>query len=373
MLPSLLLNYLGQAAMLVAYPERISNPFFLMAPEWAKIPLVVLSTLATVIAAQAVITGAYSVSKQAQSLGLLPRLNIKQTSHKERGQIYIPAVNWLLFAGVMTLLLVFQSSARLATAYGLAVTGTFLMTTSLFTWYAATVRHWKKWQLVLFVAGLGSIELALFSANAIKLFLGGWIPLSIGTVLVFTMVTWRHGLRMLFNRRNEITPGWDEFICGLHGKELATVLGTAIYLHLNQATPPAALETNVRFNHMLHENIIVIRVITTSWPRVLRSRRVTVDHITSDPHITRLTLNYGFFEAPNVAAAIPLIKKEGVHVDEKPFYYTGRLSLVPGENKEMAAWRKKVFFFLYHNQAQPIGYFHLPPKRTIDYNSRLIL
>ena len=372
-LPSLLLNYLGQAAMLVAHPEHISNPFFLMAPKWATIPLVVVSTLATVIAAQAVITGAYSVSKQAQSLGLLPRLTIKQTSHKERGQIYIPAVNWLLFAGVMTLLLVFQSSARLATAYGLAVTGTFLLTTSLFTWYAATVRHWKKWQLVLFAAGLGSIELALFSANAIKLFLGGWIPLTIGTVLVFTMVTWRHGLRMLFNRRNEITPGWDEFIAGLREKNVATVPGTALYLHLNQETPPAALETNVRFNHVLHENIIVIRVITTSWPRVLRSQRVTVDTICNDPHITRLTLNYGFFETPDIAAAIPLIRKQGVRVDEKPFYYTGRLSLVPGDNTEMMTWRKKVFFFLYHNQAQPISYFRLPPKRTIDYNSRLVL
>ena len=366
-LPALVLNYLGQAGMLVDHPERITNPFFLMVPSWATVPLVCVATLATVIAAQAVITGAFSVSKQAQSVGLLPRLAIRQTSNKERGQIYIPAVNWLLFAGVMVLLVVFQSSARLATAYGLAVTGTFLMTTSLFTWYAATVRHWKPWRVVAFAAGFGVIEIALFSANAVKLFLGGWIPLTIGVTIIFTMLTWRHGMRMLIARRKEITIGWGD----VHAP--VTVPGTAIYLHLNHDTPPSALETNVRFNHCLHEHNIIVRVVTSSWPRVLRSQRVTVDKVIGDGHITFVTLTYGFFETPDVPEALPLLRRAGVAVDDKPFYFTGRMMLVNGPNTEMTRLRKKVFAFLYRTQAQPVSYFRLPATRTVNYTSRLIL
>lgn len=366
-LPALVLNYLGQAAMLVAHPERTVNPFFLMVPSWATVPLVCVATLATVIAAQAVITGAFSVSKQAQSVGLLPRLVIRQTSNKERGQIYIPAVNWLLFAGVMVLLVVFQSSARLATAYGLAVTGTFLMTTSLFTWYAATVRHWKPWRAVAFAAGFGVIEFSLFSANAVKLFLGGWIPLAIGITIIVTMVTWRHGMRMLIARRKKITIGWADV------RATVTVPGTAIYLHLNHDTPPSALETNVRFNQALHEHIIIVRVVTASWPRVLRSQRVTIDKVMGDGQITFVTLTYGFFESPDVPATLPLLWRAGVAVDDKPVYFTGRMSLIDGPNREMNKLRKKLFFFLYRTQAQPVSYFRLPATRTVNYTTRLIV
>lgn len=371
--PSLVLNYLGQAALLVHTPAAKSNPFFLMAPAWAQLPLVIMATMATVIASQAVISGAFSVSKQAMNLGLLPRLSVRQTSSKEKGQIYIPAVNWLLFGGVMLLLMIFRSSERLATAYGLAVTGTFLMTTGLFLMYVRSVKGWATWKLVLTAVVFGSFEVMFFSANAVKLFHGGWIPLSIGVVIVFIMVTWRQGLRMLFNRRMEITDDWQGFLTKVRSQQLAVVPGTAIYLHLNPLTPPQALETNIRFNHMIHERVVIIRVLTSSWPRVFDGRRVTVDNVIEDLNITTVTVRFGFFEAPNMPSVIHILREQGVEIPDEPFYFTSKMSLIQGENHGMAPWRKKIFFFLYQNQAQPLSYFKLPPKRTVAFDSRLIL
>lgn len=371
--PALVLNYLGQAALLINSPDSKSNPFFMMAPSWAQIPLVITATIATVIASQAVISGAFSVSKQAQNLGLLPRLTIRQTSSKEMGQIYIPAINWMLFAGVIVLLLVFRSSERLATAYGLAVTGTFLMSTCLFLMYARIVRGWAVWKLVIAGVAFGTIEFLFFSANAVKLFHGGWIPLTIGLVIVFLMVTWRQGLRMLFNRRQEITESWDSFLERIAENNISVLPGTAVYLHLNPSTPPMALETNVRFNRMIHENVIVLRILTSSWPRVPHDERVTVDREESNPHITWVTARFGFFEFPNLQSVLPCLHEAGLDVAEKPYFFTSKLSLVHGESREMAPWRKRFFFFLYRNQAQPLGYFKLPPKRTVAFDSQLTL
>ena len=371
--PSLVLNYLGQSALLIHSPESKANPFFLMAPSWAQLPLVIMATMATVIASQAVISGAYSVSKQAMNLGLLPRLTIRQTSSKEKGQIYIPAINWLLFVGVIALLLIFQSSERLATAYGLAVTGTFLMTTSLFLMYMRSVKGWAYWKLAIVAVVFGAFEVLFFTANAVKLFHGGWIPLSIGMVIVFLMVTWRQGLRMLFNRRMEITDNWEGFLTKVRSQKLAVVPGTAIYLHLNPLTPPQALETNVRFNHMIHERIVIIRVLASSWPRIDADRRVTVGTKVKEPNITFVTVRFGFFEAPNMPATIETLRAKGVKIPDQPFYFTSKMSLIQGENKSLSTWRKRVFFFLYHNQAQPLAYFNLPPKRTVAFDSRLTL
>ena len=371
--PALVLNYLGQAALLIHNPESKSNPFFLMAPSWAQIPLVITATVATVIASQAVISGAFSVSKQAQNLGLLPRLTIRQTSSKERGQIYIPVVNWMLFIGVIALLLAFRSSERLATAYGLAVTGTFLMSTSLFLIYARIVKRWAIWKLVIAGVAFGSFESMFFSANAVKLFHGGWIPLTIGLSIVFLMVTWRQGLRMLFNRRAEITESWDSFLEKVRKSDITVLPGTAVYLHLNPATPPMALETNVRFNRMIHERVIVLRILTTSWPRISDERRVTVDSETEDPRISNVTVRFGFFEFPSMESILPSLRDAGLEVSEKPFFFTSKLSLVFGDSTELSPWRKRFFFFLYRNQAQPLGYFKLPPKRTVAFDSQLTL
>ncbi|QNH95655.1 potassium transporter Kup [Corynebacterium anserum] len=371
--PSLVLNYLGQSALLVNTPEAKVKPFFLMAPSWAQLPLVIIATMATVIASQAVISGAFSVSKQAMNLGLLPRFSVRQTSSKEKGQIYLPAINWLLFVGVMLLLLIFRSSERLATAYGLAVTGTFLMTTGLFLMYARSVKNWAVWKLVVAALAFGTFEALFFSANAVKLFHGGWIPLTIGICIVFIMVTWRQGLRMLFERRMDITDNWNGFLTKVRAQQLVTVPGTAIYLHLNPLTPPQALETNVRFNHMIHERVVIIRGLTSSWPRVYDDRRVSVDTEFTDPNITLVTVRFGFFEAPNMPNAIKILRKEGVNIPDEPFYFTSKMSLIDGEESAMSSWRKKVFFFLYHNQAQPLSYFALPPKRTVAFESRLTL
>ena len=371
--PSLVLNYLGQAALLINTPEAKSNPFFLMAPSWAQLPLVLTATVATVIASQAVISGAFSVSKQAQNLGLLPRLTIRQTSSVERGQIYIPVINWLLFVGVVVLLLVFRSSERLATAYGLAVTGTFLMSTCLFLIYARIVRHWAVWKLVLAAVAFGTFEILFFTANAVKLFHGGWIPLTIAIVIVFLMITWRQGMRMLFNRRREITEDWDRFFERVREQRITVLPGTAVYLHLNPDTPPMSLETNIRFNKMIHERVIVLSILTTSWPRVSEDQRITVDRESADPNIWWVTARFGFFEFPNLQSIIPGMKEAGLTISEKPYFFTSKMSLVQGESREMSPWRKRIFFFLYRNQAQPLGYFKLPPKRTMAFDSQLTL
>ena len=254
--PALTLNYLAQGALILRDPTARANPFFLLLPHWARMPMVVLATAATVIASQAVISGAFSVSRQALRLGFLPHLRIRQTSRHEYGQIYIAGVNWGLFAAVAVVVLTFRSSARLATAYGVAVTGTFLITTTLFLVVARALWHWKTWQLVVFGVVFGGIELTYFGANLTKVTHGGWLTLLIAAGVFTAMVTWQRGREIVTARRFEKEGLLLDFIAGVRADGVPRVPGTAVFPHPNNQTTPLALRANVAHNHVLHERIV---------------------------------------------------------------------------------------------------------------------
>jgi KUP system potassium uptake protein len=277
--PALTLNYLGQAALILTDPHAVDNPFYRLAPGWAQLPLVVLATCATVIASQAVISGAFSVSRQAVRLGYLPPLTVRHTSTQESGQIYLPAVNWLLFGGVLMLIVVFGSSNRLATAYGLAVTGTLLLTTTLFVIYATNAWHWARWKLVLVAIVFGGVELTFLTANLTKIVHGGWLPLLVATVVATVMTTWQRGRRIVTTRRVEVEGPLLDFVDKLNADGIARVPGTAVFPHPTKQTAPLALRANVEFNHVLHERVVIVSVQSENVPHVPPGDRVTIDQL----------------------------------------------------------------------------------------------
>ncbi|MGI8880486.1 MAG: potassium transporter Kup, partial [Jatrophihabitans sp.] len=264
--PALSINYLGQGALILHDPKAAANPFFFMAPSWGRIPLVVLATLATVIASQAVISGAFSVTRQAMRLGFLPHLTVRHTSTRESGQIYVPAVNWLLFAGVLILMFTFRSSSRLATAYGLAVTGTLLLTTTLFLIAAHSIWYWRRWQLVSTAVVFGGIELMFFAANLTKVVHGGWLPLVIGALVITVMTTWQRGRRMVTDLRVGLEGPMADFVDRLQLAPVTVVPGTAVFPHPTKETVPLALRANVEFNRVLHEHVVIVSIVSENVP-----------------------------------------------------------------------------------------------------------
>jgi KUP system potassium uptake protein len=375
--PALVLNYLGQAALVLDDPTAISNPFYLLAPGWARLPLVVLATFATVIASQAVISGAYSVSRQAVRLGYLPHLTIRHTSREESGQIYLPAVNWLLFGGVLILIAVFQSSQRLATAYGLAVTGTLLLTTSLFLTYAATAWGWARWKIVLVAVVIGGLELTYLGANLTKVASGGWLPLLIAAIVVTVMTTWQRGRRIITSRRGDREGSLMDFVEKLRGLNLTRVPGLAVFPHPTKKTAPLALRANVEFNHVLHERVVIVSVLTSTVPYVPADRRVTVDELGyGDDGILHLTAHFGFQDDQDLPEVLRLaqgLTPELDHDPETASYYLSRITIEHGRQRGMSGWRKRLFIGLSHNAANPAAYFHLPVDRTVVMGSRIEL
>ncbi len=375
--PCLTLNYLGQGALVLHDKKAIDNPFFLLTPSWARIPMVILATVATVIASQAVISGAYSVSRQAVRLGFLPNLTVRQTSKEESGQIYVPGVNWLLFGGVLVLMLTFQSSSKLATAYGLAVTGTFVITTTLFLIVAATVWHWARWKLFTIGIVFGVVELSYFGANAVKVVSGGWLPLLIAAVLTTTMTTWQLGRRIVTKRRRELEGPLQDFIDELHEREPARVPGTAVFPHPTKETTPLALRANVDFNHVLHEHVVLVSVMTENVPYIPMDERIEVDGLVhTDDGIVHLLVRFGFQDEQD----IPDMLRHAVGMsDELQFdpedasYFLSRLALNRGDSEGMATWRKRLFIGLAHNAANPAANFCLPIDRTVVMGAHLDL
>jgi KUP system potassium uptake protein len=368
--PCLVLDYLGQGALVLHDPHAVSNPFYLLAPHWARIPMVVLATAATVIASQAVISGAYSVSRQAVRLGYLPNLTVRQTSTRESGQIYVPAVNWLLFASVLGLMVAFGSSSRLATAYGIAVTGTFLITTTLFLVVAATVWHWARWKLVLAGAVFGIVELGYFAANLTKVVSGGWLPLLIATVVVTVMTTWQRGRRIVTARRTELEGSLQEFVEEVRGRRLTRVPGTAVFPHPTKQTTPLALRANVDFNHVLHEHVLIVTVQVANVPYVPPDRRIDVDELEhSDDGIVHLAATFGFQDEQDLPAVLRQAKGMCRELDEidtdDAYYFLSRLMIQHGSTPGMAKWRKRLFIGLAHNAANPATLFCLPENRTV--------
>jgi KUP system potassium uptake protein len=376
--PCLTLNYLGQGALVLHQPGAIANPFFLLGPHWARIPLVVLATIATVIASQAVISGAYSVSRQAVRLGYLPNLTVRHTSKHESGQIYVPAVNWLVFGSVLVLVVAFRSSQKLATLYGFAVTGTFLIDTTLFLIVAASMWHWSRARLITIGVLFGAVELAYFGANVTKIASGGWLPLCIALAISTVMLTWQTGRQIVTRRRQAMEGPLQDFVDDMQVRELVRVPGTAVFPHPTKETTPLALRANVEANHVLHEHVVLVSVRVENVPYISEAQRVTIDQLVHrNDGIVHLELRFGFQDEQDIPEALRLAI--GSAADELDFdaenatYFISRLAITRGDADGMATWRKRIFIGLAHNAANPAERFCLPLDRTVVMGSHLDL
>jgi len=375
--PSLMLNYLGQGALVLHEKQAIGNPFFHLAPDWAQIPMVVLATVATVIASQAVISGAYSVSRQAVRLGYLPNLTIRHTSKQEGGQIYVPAINWTLFGGVLLLMVSFRSSSRLATAYGLAVTGTFVITTTLFLVVAHKDWKWARWKLITAGVVFGSVELMYVGANLTKVVSGGWLPLVIAAVVVTMMTTWQAGRRIVTARRIDLEGPLQQFVDALHDRRLPRVPGTAVFPHPTKETTPLALRANVEFNQVLHEHVVILSAQVLNVPHVTEDERIQVDPLFyADDGIVHIEVSFGFQDEQDLPAALQLAKGRSDELEFDPVdasYFVSRLAIQRGTGGGLASWRKRLFIGLAHNAANPAAGFCLPIDRTVIMGAHLDL
>ncbi|MFQ5529015.1 MAG: potassium transporter Kup [Gemmatimonadota bacterium] len=370
-LPGLLLNYFGQGAMVMADPSTIEHPFFLMAPGWALVPLIILTTAATVIASQAVISGAFSLTRQAVQLGYLPRVGINHTSEKEIGQIYIPGINWLLMLASIGLVIGFRSSSNLAHAYGVAVTTDMVFTTILFAFVANKRLGWPTWAAAAIILAFLGIDLAFWGANLPKIPHGGWFPLVVAGGLFAIMTTWRRGRQVLYRMFKDRTLPVDLFLKSIERNPPVRVPGTAVYMHGGRdATPPALLH-NLKHNKVLHDHVILLSVHTKDMPRVPREERVDVEEL--DGGIVRVAVYYGFTQDPHIPAALANACAKGL-LDFKPMettYFLGRERLIAVKKPPMRMWRARLFALLARNATGATDFFQLPPNRVVELGTQL--
>jgi KUP system potassium uptake protein len=377
--PACILNYLGQGALILGHPASISNPFFLLAPGWARLPMVFLATVATVIASQAVISGAFSVAHQAGQLGYLPRLRIQYTSEELMGQIYVPWINWLLLVAVLTLVLAFRTSAALAYAYGTAVTGTITITTLLFFYYARQRWRWPLWIVLAGGGVLIAIDLLFFAANLTKLTHGAWFPLLIGIIAFTIFTTWQRGRELVTLERVREEGPLPEFIAQLHAMKppLHRVPGTAIFLNRGKATAPLALRANVEHNEILHEEVLILSIETTPAPHITDAERLQIDDLGyKDDRIIHVTARFGYMDQTNVPGLLPLIRDAAIESpldQDRLSYFVSRIELVQGHAPGMSRWRKRLFIATSRITADAAEYFRLPRERTVIMGSRIEL
>ena len=374
--PALTLNYLGQGAEILEDPSAVANPFFRLAPTWARLPLVALATLATVIASQAVISGAFSVSRQAARAGLLPRLNVKHTSKFEGGQIYIGSINWILFMGVLLLIGVFRSSEALASAYGLAVTGTLLLEMSIFLVLARFVWKVQVWKIVVAVVLILGAEVVFFLANIAKLLHGGWLPLLIAGIVVVLMMTWRTGNAQVDARRREIEGPLSDFIDMVNQQRIPRVPGLAVFPHPNKETTPLALRQNLEFNHALHQNIAIVTIVNENVPHIRHVDRAVVDDLGyRDDGIIHISYHVGFNDSQHVPRALDWARDrnpELIELDpDKAHYFLSSLRLTRRDVPTWPRWRRALFLSLARSAADRTTVFHLPLERTIVMGGQL--
>jgi KUP system potassium uptake protein len=375
--PALILNYMGQGALILRDPKAIDNPFFLLIPHWGRIPMIGLATIATVIASQAVISGAFSVTRQAVQLGFLPRLTIRHTS-REAGQVYVPAVNWGIFVAVVLLVIGFGSSQHLAAAYGIAVTGTLAIDTVLFFVVVHILWGKPKWLAVGGAAAFLIVDLTFFSANLPKVVHGGWFPLAIAAVVFVVLTTWQRGREIVTAKRTELEGPLRDFVEEIRDPEqpISRSPRTGIFLDANPETTPLALRANVEHNCVLHDSVVIVTVLTLNVPHVDEDERVTVDDLGyRDDGITHVTARFGFQDDLDVPRTLRRAAKrlEREADFEHVSYFLSRISIVPGKTPGMALWRKKLFIAIARNAASPVPYFHLPDDRTVVMASHVEL
>ena len=364
-LPALALNYLGQGAMLLAHPERIENPFFLLYPSWALLPMVLLATVATIIASQAVITGTFSITQQAMQLGLLPRMRVLRTSETEKGQIYIPRVNWWLLTAVVFLAVLFKSSSALAAAYGIAVTGDMVITASLVFVVAWRFWRWPAAVAALVIAPFLLIELVFLSANALKLLHGGWVPLTIGAVLVTAMWTWRRGSALVAEEIHRRRVPLSDFERMAEAGSLLRSPGTAVFLTGSPGDTPGALMHNVKHNHVLHARNFILHVVADDLPRIPEANRVTVKPL-SDV-FTCVTVRFGFMELPDLPRALA---GAGFDVEGLSYFLTRRV-LIASPETGMPVWQDRLYLAMARAATDASRYFRIPVDRAVEIGARI--
>ncbi|PPD18046.1 MAG: potassium transporter Kup [Methylotenera sp.] len=369
-LPALLMNYFGQGALMLHNADSIKNPFYIMAPEWALFPLIILATLATVIASQAVITGAFSVSRQALQLGYLPRMHIQHTSESEQGQVYMPRVNWGLMIAVMALVIGFGSSGDLAAAYGIAVTGDMVITTLLASVVFREIWRWSKLKTGLLVALFLVIDLAFFGANVLKIPDGGWVPLVIGVIIFVLMLTWKNGRTLVYNRLKSESMAIEPFIEAVGAHPPQRVPGIAVFMTPNPDGVPHAMLHNLKHNKVLHEKVMILTVKFLDVPHTNLEERVTVEAMLHEFY--RVTVRYGFKDEPDLPRDLLLCAGRGLSVDPMDTsFFIGKEILIASEKSGMAIWRKKIFVGLFRTAETITNQFKLPPNRVVELGSQL--
>jgi len=371
-LPALVLNYFGQGALLLRDPAAMQNPFYLMAPEWALYPMLALATMATVIASQAVISGAFSITRQAMQLGFLPRFAVRHTSEREQGQIYLPALNWALMAAVMLLVLGFRSSNNLAAAYGLAVTGDMVITSLLATVVAARVWGWGWTRAAALFACFLAVELTFLAANVLKIPDGGWFPLLVGVVVFIVMLTWQQGRMLLLERLEGGRMPLVRFIDSLRGGMPLRVPGTAVFLNANPERVPHALLHNLMHNKILHERVVVASVQFEDVPYVPPEERLEIKVLPEN--FWQVIVHYGFMDEPDLPATLAQAASEGLEFEPlATSWFLGRETVLTRPGPEMRLWRKRIFVAMHRNAGSVTAFFKIPPNRVVELGTQVLL
>jgi KUP system potassium uptake protein len=371
-LPCLVLNYFGQGALILSDPKAIENPFFLLGPDWLRLPMVILATVATVIASQALISGAYSIARQSMQLGFLPRMTVRHTSVTEEGQIYVPQVNTALLLGVLILVFTFRSSDNLAAAYGIAVTGTFLCTCVLAMVVFRRQFHWSRLATIAVFGSFFVIDSVFFAANALKIPEGGWVPLAFGLGLMALMTSWNRGRALLLERWRQDSLPLTSFLARLPQSRTVRVPGMAIFLTGNADYVPAALLHNLKHNKVLHERVLFVTVLNLDEPEAGPERRTEVHELA--PGIHRVLLRYGFMESPNIPRALEDLKERGVAFDPmQASYFLGREVLVPSMVPKMPIWRLWLVLVMARNAVSATEFFRIPSDRVVELGVRVAI
>jgi KUP system potassium uptake protein len=369
-LPALVINYFGQGALVLSHPQALENPFYLLLPEQLRLPMVLLATAATVIASQAVITGAFSIVRQAIQLGLMPRLAILHTSEAQSGQIYIPRVNWALLLGVLMLVAMFHTSSLLASAYGIAVTMTMLVDGILAFFVIWTLWKWKFWSTALLVAPLVLVDGMFFAANLLKLFEGAWAPLLFGAAMVLIFATWQRGTRILANKTRRIEVPLETLLQSLEKKPPHFVPGTAVFLTSDPDFAPTALLHNLKHNKVLHDHNVILTIVTADTPRASDEDRVQMTQIS--PRFSRVSLRFGYMETPNVPKALAIARKHGWQFDiMSTSFFLSRRSLKPAAQSGMPRWQDRLFIQLARSASDATDFFQIPTGRVVEVGTQV--